>query len=129
MKNKKIITEHKKWKEYKKWQEEHASEIREGQEIKSLGAFKEAFNNAGRNLNVIKSVVRFQVNMETWRAFNAKYKDITGKRLSPKFRRYSTQDLADMLYDDIMDFRRQQQQNGMSNKDINKAVSAYFFGS
>ena len=95
----KTLNEHKAWQKYKKWQKEHSSQIREGQEIKSLGEFKEIYNSAGRNLALIKHEVRFQMKQRTFNALNRAYKEQTGRKtgLPKELRSKSTSEVAKYL--------------------------------
>ena len=135
--SKKIAAEHKAWQIYKAWQKKNADKIREGQEIVSLGEFKVIYNSMGRRIAKIKSFVQFQVKDTTFKAFNTRYKSITGKQLPTSARRKSTQELADTIKDAINEFREERidyyiDQGDPYNVALKKArlaVSEYFFGS
>lgn len=135
--SKKIAAEHKAWQIYKSWQKKNAVKIREGQEIVSLGEFKTIYNSMGRRIEKIKSFVQFQVKDTTFKAFNTKYKSITGKQLPTSARKKSTQELADTITDAINKFREERidyyiTQGDPYNVALKKArlaVSEYFFGS
>ena len=135
--SKQIAAEHKAWKIYKSWQKKNAAKIREGQEIVSLGEFKTIYNSMGRRIEKIKSFVQFQVKDTTFKAFNTKYKSITGKQLPTSARKKSTQELADTITDAINKFREERidyyiDQGDPYNVALKKArlaVSEYFFGS
>lgn len=128
--------EHKSWQIYKKWQKEHASEIREGQWINSLGEFKEVYNQSGRNLRKVEYFVRFQTSYATFNAINKQYREDTGKSLRREMKKMSTKDLAAFIQSDIEDYRTQLKNaiNPDTNErytaaEIAKKVSTYFFGS
>lgn len=135
--SKQIAAEHKAWQIYKSWQKKNAVKIREGQEIVSLGEFKVIYNSMGRRIEKIKSFVQFQVKDTTFKAFNTKYKSITGKQLPTSARKKSTQQLADTITDAINKFRNERTdyyiaQGDPLNVALKKArldVSEYFFGS
>lgn len=135
--SKKVAAEHKAWQIYKSWQKKNAAKIREGQEIVSLGEFKTIYNSMGRRIEKIKSFVQFQVKDTTFKAFNTKYKSITGKQLPTSARKKSTQELADTITDAINKFREERidyyiDQGDPYNVALKKArlaVSEYFFGS
>ena len=135
--SKQIAAEHKAWQIYKSWQKKNAVKIREGQEIVSLGEFKVIYNSMGRRIEKIKSFVQFQVKDTTFKAFNTKYKSITGKQLPTSARRKSTQQLADTITDAINEFRNERTDYYIAQGDpLNVAqkkarldVSEYYFGS
>lgn len=135
--SKPIAAEHKAWQIYKSWQKKNASKIREGQEIVSLGEFKVIYNSMGRRIEKIKSFVQFQVKDTTFKAFNTKYKSITGKQLPTSARKKSTQELADTITDAINEFREERTNYyldqgdplNVAQKKARLAVSEYFFGS
>ena len=135
--SKQIAAEHKAWQIYKSWQKKNAVKIREGQEIVSLGEFKTIYNSMGRRIENIKSFVQFQVTSTTFKAFNTKYKSITGKQLPTSARKKSTQELADTITDAINEFRNERTDYYLAKGDpLNVAqkkarldVSEYFFGS
>ena len=135
--SKQIAAEHKAWKIYKSWQKKNAAKIREGQEIVSLGEFKTIYNSMGRRIEKIKSFVQFQVKDTTFKAFNTKYKSITGKQLPTSARKKSTQELADTITDAINEFREERinyyldqgDPFNVAQKKARLAVSEYFFGS
>lgn len=135
--SKKVAAEHKAWQIYKSWQKKNASKILEGQEITSLGEFKQVYNSVGRRIEKIKSLVQFQVKDTTYKAFNTKYKSITGKQLPTSARKKSTQELADTITDVINKFREerinyyldQDDPLNVAQKKARLAVSEYFFGS
>lgn len=135
--SKQIAAEHKAWQIYKSWQKKNAVKIREGQEIVSLGEFKVIYNSMGRRIEKIKSFVQFQVKDTTFKAFNTKYKSITGKQLPTSARRKSTQQLADTITDAINEFRNERTDYYLDKGDplnvaLKKArldVSEYYFGS
>ena len=135
--SKQIAAEHKAWQIYKSWQKKNAVKIREGQEIVSLGEFKTIYNSMGRRIEKIKSFVQFQVKDTTFKAFNTKYKLITGKQLPTSARKKSTQELADTIKDAINEFRNERidyyiaqgDPLNVAQKKARLAVSEYFFGS
>lgn len=135
--SKQIAAEHKAWQIYKSWQKKNAVKIREGQEIVSLGEFKVIYNSMGRRIEKIKSFVQFQVKDTTFKAFNTKYKSITGKQLPTSARKKSTQELADTITDAINEFRNERidyyiaqgDPLNVAQKKARLAVSEYFFGS
>lgn len=135
--SKQIAAEHKAWKIYKSWQKKNAVKIREGQEIVSLGEFKTIYNSMGRRIEKIKSFVQFQVKDTTFKAFNTKYKSITGKQLPTSARKKSTQELADTITDAINEYRNERidyylmqgDPLNVAQKKARLAVSEYFFGS
>lgn len=135
--SKKIAAEHKAWQIYKSWQKKNAVKVREGQEITSLGEFKETYNAMGRRIENIKTFVQFQVKATTFKAFNTQYKAITGKQLPTSARKKSTQELADTITDAINEFREarvdyyldQGNPLNVAQKKARLAVSEYFFGS
>lgn len=135
--SKQIAAEHKAWQIYKSWQKKNAVKIREGQEIVSLGEFKVIYNSMGRRIEKIKSFVQFQVKDTTFKAFNAKYKSITGKQLPTSARKKSTQELADTITDAINKFRDERidyyllqgEPLNVAQKKARLDVSEYFFGS
>ena len=135
--SKQIAAEHKAWQIYKSWQKKNAVKIREGQEIVSLGEFKTIYNSMGRRIEKIKSFVQFQVKDTTFKAFNTKYKSITGKQLPTSARKKSTQELADTIKDAINEFRNERTDYyiaqgdplNVAQKKARLAVSEYFFGS
>ncbi len=135
--SKPIAAEHKAWQIYKSWQKKNAAKVREGQEIVSLGEFKVIYNSMGRRIEKIKSFVQFQVKDTTFKAFNTKYKSITGKLLPTSARRKSTQELADTITDAINKFRNERidyyiaqgDPLNVAQKKARLAVSEYFFGS
>ena len=135
--SKKIAAEHKAWQIYKSWQKKNAVKIREGQEIVSLGEFKTIYNSMGRRIEKIKSFVQFQVKDTTFKAFNTKYKSITGKQLPTSARKKSTQELADTITDAINEYRNERinyyitqgDPLNVAQKKARLAVSEYFFGS
>ena len=135
--SKQIAAEHKAWQIYKSWQKKNAVKIREGQEIVSLGEFKVIYNSMGRRIEKIKSFVQFQVKDTTFKAFNAKYKSITGKQLPTSARKKSTQELADTITNAINEFREERinyyldqgDPLNVAQKKARLAVSEYFFGS
>ena len=135
--SKPIAAEHKAWQIYKSWQKKNAVKIREGQEIVSLGEFKTIYNSMGRRIEKIKSFVQFQVKDTTFKAFNTKYKSITGKQLPTSARKKSTQELADTITDAINEFRNERTNYylaqgdplNVAQKKARLAVSEYFFGS
>lgn len=135
--SKKVAAEHKAWQIFKSWQKKNASKILEGQEITSLGEFKEIYNSVGRRIEKIKSLVQFKVKDTTFKAFNTKYKSITGKWLPTSARKKSTQELADTITDAINKFRNERidyyiaqgDPLNVAQKKASLAVSEYFFGS
>ena len=135
--SKKVAAEHKAWQIYKSWQKKNASKILEGQEITSLGEFKEVYNSVGRRISKIKSFVQFKVTATTFKAFNIKYKDATGKSLPQSARKQSTQELVKLLIKDIDKFReehidynlKQGDTYDVAKRKARLAVSEYFFGS
>ena len=135
--SKKVAAEHKAWQIYKSWQKKNANKILEGQEITSLGEFKQVYNSVGRRIEKIKSLVQFKVKDTTFKAFNTKYKSITGKWLPTSARKKSTQELSDTITDAINKFRNERTDYYLAKGDplndaIKKArldVSEYFFGS
>lgn len=136
--------EHDAWKKYKKWQKENKDKIREGQEIHSLGEFQEIYRQAGRRITVIKDEVQFLVRKKTFKAFEEQYEKATGEKLNKTYKGHkslrrtkNTQELAEMLLNEIKDYREakldEAKAQGLSEdeakKKANLAVSAYFFGS
>lgn len=135
--SRKVAAEHKAWQIYKSWQKKNAARVIEGQEITSLGEFKEVYNSMGRRVRNIKTLVQFKVKATTFKAFNTQYKAITGKQLPMSARKKSTQELADTITDAINEFREaridyyldQGDPLNVAQKKARLAVSEYFFGS
>ena len=135
--SKKVAAEHKAWQIYKSWQKKNAAKVRDGQEIVSLGEFKTVYNSMGRRIKKVKASVQFQVTDTTFKAFNAKYKSITGKQLPTLARKKSTQELADTITDAINEYRNERinyyiaqgDPLNVAQKKARLAVSEYFFGS
>ena len=135
--SKKVAAEHKAWQIYKSWQKKNASKVRDGQEIVSLSEFKTVYNSMGRRIEKVKASVQFQVTDTTFKAFNAKYKSITGKKLPTLARKKSTQELADTITDAINEFRNERidyylmkgEPLNVAQKKARLDVSEYFFGS
>lgn len=132
MKNAKIKAEHKAWQVYKKWQKQSGSKIRPGQEIKTLGEFKLIYNEANRRIATIKYEVTHQAPAKTLRAFRKAYREaLPGQKLPKNFSQMSTREMADVLHDDIAEYKRKlkEQNPEISSRQLTLAVSAYFFGS
>lgn len=135
--SKPIAAEHKAWQIYKSWQKKNAAKVRDGQEIVSLGEFKTVYNSMGRRIEKVKASVQFQVTATTFKAFNTKYKSVTGKQLPTSARKKSTQELADTITDAINKFRNERidyyiaqgDPLNVAQKKARLAVSEYFFGS
>lgn len=135
--SKKVAAEHKAWQIYKSWQKKNAVKVIDGQEIVSLSEFKTVYNSMGRRIEKVKAAVQFQVTATTFKAFNTKYKSITGKQLPTSARKKSTQELADTIIDAINEFRNehiyyyiaQGDPLNVAQKKARLAVSEYFFGS
>lgn len=135
--SKKVAAEHKAWQIYKSWQKKNAVKVRDGQEIVSLSEFKTVYNSMGRRIEKVKASVQFQVTATTFKAFNIKYKSITGKQLPTSARKKSTQELADTITDSINEFRNERinyyiaqgDPLNVAQKKARLAVSEYFFGS
>lgn len=135
--------QHDAWQIYKGWQKTHASEIREGQKITSYGEFAAIYNESGRRIDRIKSEVRFQTSLKTYRALSRQYKEVSGgKPLARSARKLNTQEIAKMIIDSapgnvILEFKESERQRFMqqgksfkeANRLANLSVSQYFFGS
>ena len=126
---------HDAWQKYKSWQKANPNKIREGQEIYTLGEFKEIYEQAGRRLNKVKNEVQYQTSYKTFRKIAKAYREKFGKEKGFKplegdvARKLNTRELADLIKDDITTFRQKLLAEGLSKKDIRLAVSEYFFGS
>ena len=126
---------HDAWQKYKAWQKANPNKIREGQEIYTLGEFKEIYEQAGRRLNKVKNEVQYQTSYKTFRKIAKAYREKFGKEKGFKplegdvARKLNTRELADLIKDDIKTFRQKLLAEGLSKKDVRLAVSEYFFGS
>lgn len=126
---------HDAWQKYKAWQKANPKKIREGQEIYTLGEFKEIYEQAGRRLNKVKNEVQYQTSYKTFRKIAKAYREKFGKEKGFKplegevARKLNTRELADLIKDDITTFRQKLLAEGLSKKDVRLAVSEYFFGS
>ena len=126
---------HDAWQKYKARQKANPNKIREGQEIYTLGEFKEIYEQAGRRLNKVKNEVQYQTSYKTFRKIAKAYREKFGKEKGFKplegdvARKLNTRELADLIKDDITTFRQKLLAEGLSKKDIRLAVSEYFFGS
>ena len=126
---------HNAWQKYKAWQKANPSKIREGQEIYTLGEFKEIYEQAERRLNKVKNEVQYQTSYKAFRKIAKAYRAKFGKEEGFKTlegdvaRKLNTRELADLIKDDITSFRQKLLAEGKSKKDIRLAVSEYFFGS
>lgn len=139
----------KEWKEYQKWQRKNAWDIRSikmkngkevSQKIKSFDEFAAIFRESKGDVQRIKDEVRFFSSEETANAFIKSYKDVKGESLDISIhdiRKKSTRQLAELINDDIKDFRKAQvdelMKQGLSQTDASRMaglmVSHYFFGS
>lgn len=126
---------HDAWQMYKAWQKANPNKIREGQEIYTLGEFKEIYEQAGRRLNKVKNEVQYQTSYKAFRKIAKAYRAKFGKEEGFKplegdvVRKLNTRELADLIKDDITTFRQKLLAEGLSKKDVRLAVSEYFFGS
>ena len=131
---------HDAWQQYKAWQKANPNKIREGQEIYTLGEFKEIYEQAGRRLNKVKNEVQYQTKYKTFRkiakAYRAQYKAEHGNLKgfvaleAETARKKSTRELAELIKDDIKAFYAEEKRlNGNNAHDAKIAVSHYFFGS
>ena len=126
---------HDAWQKYKAWQKANPNKIREGQEIYTLGEFKEIYEQAGRRINKVKNEVQYQTSYKTFRKIAKAYREKFGKEKGFKplegdvARKLNTRELADLIKDDITTVRQKLLAEGLSKKDIRLAVSEYFFGS
>lgn len=126
-----IRQEHKSWQIYKKWQKENVGKIREGQEITSLMEFKEIYNEMGRRIRNVQDAVMYQTSYKTFSNLRKTFKELYPDEKVTFDRTMSTQEIAEIMYDDIKRFKSNyiQEHPGASSKQIAAAVSTYFFGS
>ena len=137
------------WKEYDSWQKKNAADIRViktkdgrevSQKIKNFDEFQSILREAKGDIQRIKDEVRFETSAGSARAFIKSYKDIKGESLDlsvREARKMSTRQLAEIMNNDIKDFRKAQidelLKQGLSRSDAIRMaslmVSHYFFGS
>lgn len=121
---------HTAWQKYKSWQKSNLEKIRTGQTIRSLGEFKEIYEQSGRRISTIKQLVQYQTSYRTYLTINRQYRARYGMSLDQReARKRSTQELADLLRPEIDRARAEQFALGRSRKETAVYISQFFFGS
>lgn len=133
----KNITEIKAWANQKAWQGYNKNKIREGQEVNATEYLSARRGEGKFNREYFRAQQKYQMSDETFKAASMAHEIATGKKLAYKYRANSTQEIADLMLDDIKQKKDEEIIEGMNsgldykqaNKRANKLISYYFFGS
>lgn len=133
----KNITEIKAWANQKAWQGYNKDKIRKGQ-LTNAAEYLSARRGEGKfNRKYFRAQQKYQMSDKTFKAASMAHEIATGKKLAYKYRANSTQELAELMLDDIIQRKDEAIIDGMrsgldykqANSRANKLVSFYFFGS
>lgn len=113
------------YKNYQKWMKKNGVSIE--QAPKNFTQFKQL--RKSMSLTQIKQVTRYKSTTETWRAFQESYKEVYGKYAPNAKRDMSTQEMAELIKDDIRNYYRNLKANGLTSQEAKMEISAFYFGS
>lgn len=123
------LKEIKSWQQQKIWQGQNISKIREGQEVTNLEYIRAIRADGSFNIARFREEQMYQMSKETFKAASKARKILKGKGFSYKDRSKSTQELAELMEEDIYNKRREYENQGYASKQINLMISEFFFGS